>query len=81
MDKTLTQRINNISGQLAGVNKMIAEPTPDCFRVITQLKAIKSAVSSLMEKYMASEFECCLNRNKPAEKEQLKKIFSEIAKK
>jgi len=81
MDKTFTQRVNNISGQLTGVNKMMTEPTPDCFKIITQLKAIKSAVSSLMEKYMESEFECCLNRNKPSEKEQLKKIFSEIAKK
>lgn len=81
MDKTFTQRINNITGQLAGVNKMMIEKQPDCFKVITQLKAIKSAVSSLMEKYMESEFECCLNRNKPAEREQLKKIFSEIAKK
>jgi DNA-binding FrmR family transcriptional regulator len=81
MDKTFEQRINNISGQLSGVSKMMAEPAPDCLQVITQLKAIKSAVSSLMEKYMASEFECCLNRNRPAEKEQLKKIFAEIAKK
>jgi DNA-binding FrmR family transcriptional regulator len=81
MDKTFTQRINNITGQLAGINKMMAEPTPDCFKVITQLKAIKSAVSALMEKYMESEFECCLNRNNPSEKAQLKKIFAEIAKK
>jgi DNA-binding FrmR family transcriptional regulator len=56
MDKTFTQRVNNISGQLTGVNKMMTEPTPDCFKIITQLKAIKSAVSSLMEKYMESEF-------------------------
>jgi len=81
MDKTLMQRINNISGQLAGVGKMMAEPEQDCFQVIMPLKAIKSAVSTLMEKYMESEFEYCLNRNKPSEKEQLKKIFSEIAKK
>lgn len=60
---------------------MLAEKEPDCFQIITQLKAIKSAVSSLMEKYMASEFECCLNRNQPEEREQLKKIFAEIAKK
>ncbi|MFA4942194.1 MAG: metal-sensitive transcriptional regulator [Patescibacteria group bacterium] len=81
MDKTFNQRINNITGQLSGVSKMMAEESPDCFKVITQLKAIKSAVSALMEKYMESEFECCLSRNQPAEREQLKKIFSEIAKK
>ncbi len=81
MDKTIEQRINNIIGQLQGINKMVAEPQPDCFKIITQFKAVKSAVSSLMEKYMASEFDSCLNHTGSLEREQLKRIFSEIAKK
>lgn len=80
MEKNLEQRINNIIGQLQGVGKMIKEENKDCLRIITQLKAAKSAISSLMEKYMQEEFDSCLNRSLPKEKEELKKIFSQIAK-
>lgn len=79
--KSLDQRITNIVGQLQGVGKMVQEKNPDCFQIIVQLKAAKSAISALMEKYLESEFDCCLRRTGISEKEQLKKIFSEVAKK
>jgi len=78
--KTNQQRIKNVIGQLQGVEKMLAEKQIDCFKVITQLKAAKSAISSVMEKYLSSEFECCLYQAKGENREQLKKIMSEMVK-
>ncbi|HNX11066.1 MAG TPA: metal-sensitive transcriptional regulator [bacterium] len=78
--KTINQRIKNIIGQLQGVDKMLSEDQVDCLKVITQLKAARSAVSSLMEKYLESEFDCCLYQAKGQNKEQLKKIVAEMVK-
>jgi len=79
--KNTEQRLNNIIGQLEGVKKMLAAPERDCFKIITQLKAARSAIGALMEKHMESEVDSCLLKTKPAEKAQLKKIFLEITKK
>lgn len=54
--------------------------TPDCLKIMMQLKAIRAAVSSLMEKHMESEFDNCL-LHAGGQKEKLKQIFAEIAKK
>jgi DNA-binding FrmR family transcriptional regulator len=76
--KTTDQRLNNIIGQLAGVKKMLAAPQPDCFSVVVQLKAIKAALASLMEKIIAEEFEACFLEQRLKNKEKLDQIFKEI---
>lgn len=77
--KTTEQRINNIIGQLEGSKKMLAGSGKDCFSVIVQLKAVRSAVSSLMNKIMTEEMaDCLVGKNKKQEK--IAKIFKEIIK-
>lgn len=79
--KTPEQRINNIVGQLNGINKMLKSQGEDCLVVLTQLKAVKSAVSSLMEVVMENRFNSCLKRTNDKDQLMAKKIFSEIIKK
>lgn len=80
--KTTEQRINNIIGQLEGAKKMLNQEK-DCFSLIIQLKAIKSAMSSLMEAIIAEEFDHCLldKKVKEKDKEKITKFFKEIIKK
>jgi len=58
--KSNQQRLNNIVGQIEGVKKMMDSNT-DCLKVLTQLKAIKSAVSGVMDSVVEDKFETCLN--------------------
>lgn len=78
--KTNLQRINNIIGQLEGVKKMLAEEDrqQDCGALIIQLKAVKSAMASLMEKVIADEFNVCLLDKKKNSEQSIKKIFKEL---
>ncbi len=57
---------------------MLAEEKRDCFSLIIQLKAVKSAMSSLMEKIIAEEFSHCLLDKRITEKEKIEKIFKEV---
>ena len=79
--KNYTQRINNIVGQLQGVDRMINDKK-DCIDVLTQVKAVKSAVNSFMSKYIEEEFNNCMSCQTKADdsNKRLKKIFSEIVK-
>ena len=76
--KTTEQRFNNIIGQLEGAKKMLADENRDCFSLLIQLKAIKSALSSLMEKIISEEFNRCLIGQKKGHKEKMEQIFKEI---
>lgn len=76
--KTAEQRINNIIGQLEGTKKMLLNKSNDCFSVIIQLKAIRSATSSLMESIISDEFSNCLLDKKIKNKENINKFFKEI---
>ena len=78
--KTNEQRINNIIGQLEGIKKMLENKKRDCFSLITQLKATKSALGSLMEKIIVDEFDHCLITDKINSKEKMEKLFNEIIK-
>ncbi len=78
--KTNEQRINNIIGQLEGIKRMLSTEKRDCFSLITQLKATKSALGSLMEKVISDEFDHCFLNDKTSGKEKMEKIFSEIIK-
>lgn len=57
--KSNQQRLNNIIGQIEGVKKMM-DSKADCLKVLTQLKAIKSAVSGVMDSVVEDKFETCL---------------------
>lgn len=77
--KTTEQRINNVIGQLEGVKKMLNTKPKDCFALMVQFKAIRSAVSSLMNKIITEEMDdCFVGQNKQQEK--ITKIFKEIIK-
>ena len=77
--KTIEQRINIIIGQLEGVKRLLEPKEKDCFKLIMQLKAIKSATGSLMEKIVQAELDHCLQGQAP-KKEKMKQIFEEIIK-
>ncbi len=79
--KTAEQRINNIIGQLEGAKKMLVKDKRDCFSLIIQLKAIRSATSSLMESIISDEFSQCLLDKKIKNRENINKFFKEIIKK
>ncbi|MFA5163716.1 MAG: metal-sensing transcriptional repressor [Patescibacteria group bacterium] len=78
--KTTEQRINNIIGQLEGVKKSLSQKNKDCFKLIIQLKAIKSAASALIDKVIQDEFVACWPQSQ-AKKDKIQKIFTEIIKK
>ncbi len=58
--KTQQQLINNIQGQLNGISKMI-EDEKDCLEVIVQMKAVRSAMGSLMNRFMEENFMKCVD--------------------
>jgi len=71
--KSNSQRLNNITGQIEGVKKMMAQGK-DCLQVLTQLKAVKSAVGSLMDSLVEEQFDTCLSSLKNEDKKLLIKI-------
>lgn len=79
--KTQEQLINNIIGQLNGINKMI-DSEKDCFQVLVQMKAVKSALGSVMDKYIEDNIVKCM-KSCYGDKEQkiLKKLLLELTKK
>lgn len=71
--KSFPQRLNNIIGQLEGVKKMI-DSDKDCLQVLIQLKAAKSALSSLINTMVDEQFDTCLKSLKNEDKKLLIKI-------
>lgn len=71
--KSISQRLNNIVGQIEGVKKMI-DKDDDCVQVLTQLKAIKSAVAGVMDSVVEEKFDTCLHSLKGEDKKLLIKI-------
>ncbi len=59
---------------------MLANDRRDCFALLTQLKAAKSALSSLMEKLVGTELDHCLLGSRKYSKAKMEKIFKEIIK-
>lgn len=80
--KTQEQLTNNIIGQLNGINKMINEEK-DCFAVLVQMKAAKSAMNTLMNRYIEENVINCLkdcDKREGAKEEMLKKLLLEVTK-
>lgn len=76
--KTSEQRINIIIGQLEAIKKMLAEKNDDCSNLFVQLKATKSAMSSLMEKVISEELGQCFIEDKHKQHEKIQKILKEL---
>ncbi len=77
--KNTHQLINNIIGQLKGIDRMLDEKR-DCLEVMIQLKAVKSAVTSLMNNIASQEFDRCVKQEHIHNKNSFKKIFENIIK-
>ena len=75
--KSITQRLNNITGQIEGVKKMVDRES-DCLQVLTQLKAIKSAVGGVMDSVIEEQFNTCMKSLKKEDKDLLVKIKSYV---
>ncbi len=79
--KSSIHLINNIIGQLEGTKKMMEEER-DCFEISKQFKAVKSATTNLIDKYMEENFNQCMKNCKENKREDVcRKFFSEIIKK
>jgi len=79
--KDNSQLINNLIGQLRGVDKMIQEGK-NCFDVLNQIKAARSALDSLTTKYIEKEFTNFLKTCSSKNKEQAcREFFSQLIKK
>lgn len=68
--KSNQQRLNNIIGQIDGIKKMM-DSEVDCLKVLTQLKAIKSAVAGVMDSVVEDKFDTCLKSVSLADKNLL----------
>lgn len=77
--KNSLQLLNNIIGQLNGVKKMLEDDRP-CVDVIPQLKASRSAISSLLNKYVSLNVEFCIAGLSKDSKADLSKLIKELSK-
>ena len=78
--KNNEQRINNIIGQLEGLKKML-DKKEDCLKVLTQVKAARSALSSLARNLISEELDLCLKtRRIKNNRGKIEKIIQEILK-
>lgn len=68
--KSKHQRLNNIIGQLEGIKKML-DRDDDCSRLLTQLKATRSAITGVMDTIIEEKFDTCLSSLKKDDKKLL----------
>lgn len=77
-NKNPQQLINNLTGQLNGIAKMMEEKK-ECFDVIAQIKAVKSSLNTLMNRYIEDNFAGCLKSCASKKQEaMLKKLVLEL---
>lgn len=70
----IVNRISRIEGQLRGVRKMIQEKK-DCIDVITQITAVREAVSMLGIEMLKNDFVCKFEGKKKIDEKYLKSLF------
>ncbi len=78
--KNSKQLLNNIVGQLNGISRMM-DDKKGCKDVITQLKAVKSATSTLMNRYIEENALLCLEKKsgiKANDKKEIKDLLKEL---
>jgi len=57
--KKIKSRVNRISGQVAGISRMI-EDDRYCVDVLDQIAAVRSALDSLGVELLTNHIECCV---------------------
>jgi DNA-binding FrmR family transcriptional regulator len=57
--KTIEQLLNNLNGQIDGIKRMI-NADKDCGEVIIQMKAVKSGLNNVMDKYIMENMTKCM---------------------
>lgn len=78
--KTQKQLINNIIGQLESINRM-TEEGEDCRKIIMQMKAVRSALAGVMNKYVQENIARCLTtKGKNKSKSELESLVAELMK-
>ena len=75
--KKITTRLNIIKGQIGAISRMIESNEKDCFKVLTQLKAVKSALNSASSEIVKSMLKEC-TREGGIENSKFDKILKEI---
>lgn len=78
--KTQKQLINNIIGQLEAISRM-SEEGEDCRKIIIQMKAARSALAGVMNKYVQENISRCLSgngKNKNKSKVELESLITEL---
>jgi len=77
--KSYEQLINNIIGQLNGVKKMI-DGEKQCFDILVQMKAVKSATNSLTVKFIEENMTDCMSDIPDEKKGHIQKLLTELTK-
>jgi DNA-binding FrmR family transcriptional regulator len=58
-DKKVKARLNRISGQVAGIQRMVEEGRY-CVDILNQIAAVRSALDALGIEILSKHLECCL---------------------
>lgn len=68
--KSPKQRLSNIVGQIEGIKTML-DNNSDCVSVLTQLKAVSSAINAVSDQIVSTQFDTCLKSLKSSDKKLL----------
>jgi len=72
--KHILNRVVRIEGQLKGIHRMIAEEK-ECIDIITQISAIRAAVSNLGVELLKNDLRCKQAGKKKIDESYLKTLF------
>jgi len=70
----ILNRISRVEGQLKGIRRMIEEKK-ECIDIITQITAIREAVSMLGIEMLKNDFVCKLDGKSKIDEKYLKSLF------
>lgn len=76
----IMNRLNRLAGQFKGIKKMM-EGDNNCFDIVTQLLAIRSAINSLIGVILIDQYKEISGNNDITKSEELEKIEQLIIKK
>jgi len=68
--KSPQDRLSIVIGQLNGIKKMMND-NADCIKLITQLRASRSGIESIIDTVIADKFDTCLKGLKSSDKKLL----------
>ncbi len=72
--KKIIDRLSRIEGQVRGIKKMI-EDGGKCEKIITQVSAVREAVSMLGTEILKGEISGCLKKGKRVDENMIKNVF------